>query len=100
MGLLMTPSVMHDNIKFYYLNRVLDILDLYDKVNLARSWQQCEERKEWCVKHITGICNITFLIKLSSLLHLAASTTAIETNQSNINMALKGFNPEIFGFLL
>lgn len=96
MGPVMTPSERHGNIKFYCPDIVLDILDLYDKVNLARSWQECEERKELCVKHIAGICNIAILIKLSILLQLAASTIAVETDQSNINMSLKGVNPEIF----
>lgn len=44
---------------------------------------------------MTGIFNITILIKLSILLELAVSTVTVETHYSNIDTVLRGFNPEI-----
>ena len=44
MGPLRTPGEMQGSFNCCCPNIALDILDLYDKVDLAGVWQQCEER--------------------------------------------------------
>ena len=55
---------------------------VYNQGNLIGSWQWCEAKENITCgkkKPITGIFNITFLIKLSILLDLAVSTVTVET---------------------
>lgn len=57
----------------------LELPNLHNQVNFIGSWQ-CFEEKEYDVQKkrpITGIFNITFLIKLSILLDLAVSAATV-----------------------